>query len=85
MTYTWRVIGLRDYPAEPGSVYFAMWDLTATEGNKQGYVSGEVPLVEWLPYNELTTDILVEWVQTSIGPDGVKDYEQMASGQIALK
>jgi hypothetical protein len=72
MTYTWRVTGLRDYPTEPGAVYFASWDLS---GNG-GYVSGEVPLIEWLPYNELTTDVMVKWVQDAIGPEQVKKYEQ---------
>ena len=73
--YTWRVTGLRDYPTEAGSVYFAMWDLTAS-GDKEGYVSGEVPLVQWLPYNELTTDVLVGWVKESIGPEQASAYER---------
>ena len=73
--YTWRVIGLRDYPAEPGAVYFARWDLTAS-GDKVGYISGEVPLVNWLPYNELTTEVMVKWVKDSIGPEQVQAYEQ---------
>lgn len=73
--YAWRVIGLRDYPAEAGPVYFAMWDLTAS-GDKVGYISGEVPLVNWLPYNELTTEIMVKWVKDSIGPEQVQAYEQ---------
>lgn len=73
--YTWRVIGLRDYPDEPGAVYFARWDLTAS-GDIKGYVSGEVPLDQWLPYNDLTTDVMVEWVKKSIGPEQVKAYEQ---------
>ena len=73
--YTWRVIGLRDYPAEPGAVYFAMWDLTAS-GDKEGYISGEVPLVNWLPYNELTTEVMVKWVKDSIGSTQVQAYER---------
>ena len=73
--YTWRVIGLRDYPEEAGSVYFARWDLTAS-GDKIGYIDGEVPLVEWLPYNELTTEVMVKWVKDSIGPKQVQAYEQ---------
>ena len=73
MTYTWRVTGLRDYPEKAGSVYFATWDLTASSG---GYINGEVPLINWLPYNELTTDVLVKWVQEVIGPEQVKAYEQ---------
>ena len=70
--YTWRVTGLRDYPKEAGSVYFALWDLSSEDG----YVSGEVPLVQWLPYNELTTDVLVGWVKESIGPEQVAAYER---------
>ena len=70
--YTWRVTGLRDYPKEAGSVYFALWDLSS----KDGYISGEVPLIQWLPYNELTTDILVGWVKESIGPEQVAAYER---------
>lgn len=73
--YTWRVTGLRDYPKEAGPVYFASWDLTAS-GDRVGYISGEVPLVQWLPYNELTTDILVEWVKESIGVKQVQAYER---------
>lgn len=75
MTYTWRVTGLRDYPTEPGAVYFAEWDLTKS-GSDEGYISGSVPLINWLPYNELTTDVLVKWVQEVIGPEQVKAYEQ---------
>ena len=70
--YTWRVIGLRDYPKEAGPVYFALWDLSS----ENGYISGEVPLVQWLPYNELTTDLLVEWVKESIGAKQVQTYER---------
>lgn len=73
MTYTWRVTGLRDYPEKAGSVYFAAWDLTSSDG---GYINGEVPLINWLPYNELTTDVLVKWVQEVMGPEQVKAYEQ---------
>lgn len=73
MTYTWRVTGLRDYPEKAGSVYFAQWDLTSSDG---GYINGEVPLINWLPYNELTTDVLVKWVQEVMGPEQVKAYEQ---------
>ena len=75
MTYNWRVTGLRDYPEKAGSVYYAEWDLTKT-GKTEGYINGEVPLVEWLPYNELTQDVLVGWVQDVIGPEQVKAYEQ---------
>lgn len=73
--YTWRVIGLRGYPEEAGPVYFAMWDLTAS-GDTTGYISGEVPLDKWLPYNDLTTDILVGWVKESIGAKQVNAYER---------
>ena len=73
--YTWRVIGLRDYPESPGAAYFAIWDLTAS-GDKQGYISGEVPLAQWLPYNDLTQDILIGWVQESIGVEQVEAYKQ---------
>lgn len=73
--YTWRAVGLRDYPKEPGAVYWCMWDLTAS-GDKVGYISGEVPLIQWMPYNELTTDVLVGWVKESIGPEQVAAYEQ---------
>ena len=71
--YTWRATGLRDYPAEPGAVYWCAWDLTSSSG---GYIDGEVPLIQWLPYNELTTDILVGWVKESIGPEQVAAYER---------
>ena len=71
--YTWRVTGLRNYPKEAGSVYFASWDLTSSSG---GYIDGSVPLIQWLPYNELTTDILVGWVQDAIGPEQVAAYER---------
>jgi hypothetical protein len=75
MSYIWRVTGLRDYPEEAGSVYYAAWDLTKT-GKTEGYINGEVPLIEWLPYNELTQEVLIGWVQDIIGPGQVKAYEQ---------
>ena len=77
-TYTWRGIGVRDYPEVPGEPYWCAWDLTAS-GDKEGYISGEVILdsnKDWLPYNELTTQILADWVQESIGPEAVNNYEQ---------
>lgn len=73
--YTWRVISLRDYPEEPGATYWCTWDLTAS-GDKVGYISGEIPLDKWLPYNELTTEVLVGWVHESLGTKQVKAYKR---------
>lgn len=38
--------------------------------------SSQFNLDQWLPYNELTTDVLVGWVKESIGPEQVLAYER---------
>ena len=89
ITYQWRFIGLTDYPTEPEGVYAISWDLYGfDEKGRDGYTYGSVNAdaqVMWLPYNELTVEILNDWVKEALGPDAVESCEQSVADQIATK
>lgn len=89
ITYQWRFTGVNDYPAEPEGVFYINWDLYGFDDKgKDGYIYGTVNIdaeKEWLPYNELTVEILVGWIKEALGPEQVEACEQSVADQIASK
>lgn len=92
-TYTWIVEGMDCVPQDEGktdAVVTVHWRLNGTDGHYASSVYGTVALnyepgLPFTPYNELTQDQVVEWVKNALGPDQVKSYEDVISGQIQAR
>jgi hypothetical protein len=65
------------------------WTKTGTDENgNTGVFSGATPLdpnpdqVDFIPYDQLTNDIVVGWIQQELGVNGVNTIEACIQGQI---
>ena len=94
MSYNWAVNSMSCYPQAEGQtdvvflVYFSV-SKTATVNNDPylsvangsatlTYVAGSA----YTPYDQLTQDQVLGWVQSALGEDGVADYEAQVDAQI---
>jgi hypothetical protein len=94
MIYTWTVTNLIGYPVFDGQtdvVTTAFYTVTADDG--QGHtasinsvqntpLSAERPFV---PFADLTNDIVVGWIQDELGANGVDSIEVCLDAQIAAQ
>lgn len=94
MTYTWTVTNLIGYPVLDGHtdvVTTAFYTVLADDG--AGHTATfnsiqQIPLPKdrpWVPYADLTNDIVVGWIQAELGPDGVASIEANLDAQIAAQ
>ena len=87
---TWNVVQMDAYPEYDGEqdvVFTVHWTLTGVDGNYTGSVYGSVgvtldPESPFTPYNELTLEQVVGWVQEALGPEQVASYEFNVATQI---
>ena len=90
ITNTWSVQQLQCYPEAGGLtdvVFSIRWQLDATDGTYNAYVCSEVgvtldPNAPYTPYAELTEAQVAGWVQTTLGPDQLAEYESGVAAQI---
>jgi hypothetical protein len=91
MTYTWTVTNLIGYPLFDGQtdvVTTAFYTVVADDG--QGHVAEyqniqQIPLPTdrpFIPYADLTNDIVVGWIQDALGENGVDSIEANLDAQI---
>lgn len=86
----WNIIQLECYPTEDGEVdvvFTAHWDLTATDGEYSGRVYGSVGITHdaeapFVPYAELTKEVVVGWVKEALGTETVAAHEAAVTQQI---
>lgn len=90
-TYTWTVTNLIGYPQYEGQVdviTIASYTVVADDG--AGHTANiqsiqQIPLPDerpWVPFADLTNDIVVGWIQAELGPDGVASIEANLNAQI---
>jgi hypothetical protein len=89
-TYNWITTNLYtiDVNNENGYVVTAVYDVNATDGTYfasmtnvcQFSVDANKP--NFIPYADLTNDIIIGWVQESLGVDGVNSITASLDGQI---
>ena len=90
-TYTWTTTNLYtiNLATESDYVVTAIYDVTATDGtysssllsnSTQFSVKQNDP--DYIPYADLTNDIVIAWVQETIGVDGVTSITACLDGQI---
>ncbi len=86
-TYTWTVDQMYtlDTP-EPGFVVNVLWTLTGVDGQYTASIGGNSQFTvqegTFTPYDQLTQAQVIGWVQDSLGPDGVANFEANVQGQI---
>jgi len=90
ITNTWGIVQLDAYPEKNGLtdvVFTVHWNLTAVDGDYTGYAYGSVGVTldeggGYTPYDELTLDQVVGWVQESLGAEQVASLEANVATQI---
>jgi hypothetical protein len=90
ITYTWTPTTLIGYPEFQGKtdvVTTAYYTVTATDGEytssnsslQQFVLDPEAPFI---PYNDLTPEIVTGWIQSALGPAGVENTYANLDAQI---
>lgn len=73
---------------DPDYVVNVLWTLTGVDGQYTASIDGNTVFdssqqtAPFVPYNELTPEIVLGWVQTALGPQGIANYEANVNGQI---
>lgn len=88
-TWIWTVTGMSTVQLpDPNYVVLANWTLIGTDGVYKSSISSSTqfsvinPDPNFVPYNNLTNDIVVGWIQSVLGPDMVASYQATVQGQI---
>lgn len=79
--YTETIDGQQDY------VVIASFEVVGVDGEYTANVTGTQTfstesVSPFIPYNELTNDIVVGWIQQELGEDGVNNIYACIQGQI---
>jgi hypothetical protein len=71
---------------EPGFVVNVLWTLTGVDGQYTASIGGNSQFTvqegTFTPYSQLTQAQVIGWVQDSLGPDGIANFEANVQGQI---
>ena len=86
--YTWTVINLYTLQQpDPNYVVNAYWRLTGVDGQYTAYIESNNTFdsqqeSNFIPYDQLTNDIVIGWVKNQLGANGVSNWEACVQGQI---
>jgi hypothetical protein len=83
INYTWNFNPLEAYPTASGEanvVFNVHWQLYGSTGSYQASVIGVQPVTYetgslFVPFNELTYDIVYNWMTASMGLEQMQSYE----------
>ena len=71
---------------DPGFVCNVLWTLTGVDGQYTASIGGNTQFTvqegTFVPYMDLTPEIVFGWVQTALGPQGVSNFEACVQGQL---
>jgi hypothetical protein len=75
---------------DPNYVVNVLWELTGVDGVYTATLGGNTVFSSsqtsnFIPYDQLTNEIVIGWVQNALGADGVASYEATVQGQINAK
>lgn len=94
MTYTWTptaLIGYPQYEGETDVITTVFYTVVADDGAGHTASIQNIqptpldPTVPFIPYPDLTPEIVIGWVQDDLGPEGVANIEANLSAQIAAQ
>ena len=88
--YVWNFNPLEAYPTASGEdnvVFLVHWQLYGSTGSYQASVIGTQPVnyetgSTFIPFNELTYDIVYNWMTASMGIEQMQSYEASVAQQI---
>jgi hypothetical protein len=87
--YTWVVTTLytQTIAGEQNYVVTAYYDVTGVDGTFTASLSNvaqfsTASVSTFIPYEDLTNEIVTNWIQNSLGPDGVENIYACIQGQI---
>ena len=96
VTYSWNVTAmsvLNTDPQKPEYVVQVQYVVIGTEVSGGTTYKSEISntaffdvdptQTDYIPYADLTNEIVIGWVQTQLGPDAVGNYEYCIADQIA--
>jgi hypothetical protein len=88
-TFTWIVKQLltQTIDGEQNYVVIANYEVTGVDGEYTSSISDSARFStanvdNFIPYQDLTNDIVIGWIQSLLGVDGVANYESSIQGQI---
>jgi hypothetical protein len=88
-TYTWAVTALytETIAGEQDYVVIANYEVEGVDSTYSAYLSNIArfsteSVSPFIPYEDLTNDIVIAWIQTELGVDGVNNLEACIQGQI---
>jgi len=88
-TYTWNVTALytETVDGEQNYVVIANYEVTGVDGTYSAYLSNiarfsTASVTPFVPYEDLTNEIVIAWIQDELGVDGVSNLEACIQGQI---
>jgi hypothetical protein len=88
-TYTWNVTALytETIDGEQNYVVIANYEVVGVEGTYTASLSNiarfsTASVTPFVPYENLTNDIVIGWIQDELGVDGVSNLEACIQGQI---
>lgn len=98
-TYEWQFNPLEAYPTASGQtdvVFQVHWQCYASTGSAESgsyygdCAVGVVPVTyntgsEFIPFNELTKEIVYSWVESSLGTSQIENIKQTLANQIEDK
>ena len=86
--YTWEVTNMATMQTpEPNYVVGVSWKVTGVDGQYSSFAPGASQFTgqqssAFIPYDQLTPDIVISWVKASLGPQQVAMYENAVNNQI---
>lgn len=90
ITHTWKITKLVQKNDGTGTVIQVFYKVHSTDGEhfyvSAGNVELDANIQEWqnfIPYVDLTEEIVIEWVKSKLGPD-LGNHEQINTDQINL-
>ena len=87
-TYTWTIDAMYTLQQpDPNYVVNVIWTLTGVDGTVNARVGGNttfnsVQSTTFIPYDQLTQEIVIGWVQADLGEQGIANFEANVQGQI---
>lgn len=87
--FTWKVTQLytETISGEPHYVVIANYDTIGVDGDYTASLSNTAQfstadVTDFIPYEDLTEDIVISWIKESLGENGIISIEACIQGQI---
>ena len=90
-TFSWSISAMYTVQQpDPNYVVNVLWTLSGADGSTNSSIGGNTTFTQnqsqagFVPYDQLTEEIVIGWVQASLGEEGIAKYEALVQRQIDL-